>query len=597
MAFVRGLSYGLATFVLLAFLYLRAPYLYDSDSYLHLAVSRLYTEQGFVEGLPWPRFSVMHDGYGDKELLFHVALIPFVSTGDAATGGRLALAAFDALVLTLLGALAWRRIGWAGWLVPFWVFVAAPPWNDRLMRLRPEVLALALLLLSAELVIRRRWAWLAVTAALYALAYTAFHVFVGLVVLWTILLLAADRKPEWRPLVATLAGTAAGLSAHPHPVDHLRIWALQNVTFFRMKGSLDVGTEILPPPWRDVVLVLGGWWLVILLVGVLAARRDRGAFRSREALVHLGGAIAFLGFYLAMGRMVVYFVPFATLAAVSVAGGAGLRRPGKMAIAAAAVFALVPGAIFSLRVDFLAAVVAGRSTTTEADLERLGRVLPAGAKVAATWSDAAMLAFWAPQGRTLNLYDPVFMVVPNPRAYDLQRAVFAGAMADVPPVLKGGLDSDYLALHDVAGHSRLLDVLAGDPRVRVVYSGASLLLRVGVPSTGRFLLDWDVSHGAAPAGRYPRRLDGRELEGFVDLTRVARPGECRAFAAPDPCSGCRLRFRAVGTARLLVDGAVVEEISSPRGLSAWKELAPAPRASLRVEACGAPSGGFFLFSE
>lgn len=87
-----------------------------------------------------------------------------------------------------------------------------------------------------------------------------------------------------------------------------------------MMGSLDVGTEILAPPWRDVVLVLGGWWLVILLAGVLAAPQDRGAFRSREALVHLGGAIAFLGFYLAMGRMVVYFVPFATLAAVSVAG-------------------------------------------------------------------------------------------------------------------------------------------------------------------------------------------------------------------------------------------------------------------------------------
>ena len=214
---MRGLSYGLATFVLLALLYLRAPYLYDADSYLHLAVSRLYTEQGFVEGLPWPRFSVMHERYGDKELLFHVALMPFVATGDAATGGRLALAAFDALVLTVLGVLASRRLGWPGWLVPWWTFVAAPPWNDRLMRLRPEMLALALLLVAAELVVRRRWAWLALTAALFALSYTAFHLLVGLVVLFTIALLLADRKVEWRPLVATLAGTAAGLAVRPRP--------------------------------------------------------------------------------------------------------------------------------------------------------------------------------------------------------------------------------------------------------------------------------------------------------------------------------------------------------------------------------------------
>ncbi len=51
---------GLVTFFALAFFYLRAGYLYDADSYVHLAVARLYAEEGLVRGLPWPRLSVMH---------------------------------------------------------------------------------------------------------------------------------------------------------------------------------------------------------------------------------------------------------------------------------------------------------------------------------------------------------------------------------------------------------------------------------------------------------------------------------------------------------------------------------------------------------
>ena len=69
MVLVRGLLAGLVAFFLLAFFYLRAPYLHDSDSYLHLAVARLYTEQGLVKALPWPRFSVMSETSTPEEAL------------------------------------------------------------------------------------------------------------------------------------------------------------------------------------------------------------------------------------------------------------------------------------------------------------------------------------------------------------------------------------------------------------------------------------------------------------------------------------------------------------------------------------------------
>src|SRR5206468_8502475 len=99
---------GLVALVFLAsappfyFIYSRLPVLYDADGYYHLAVARAYAERGIFHTLDWARFSVMHDGFGDKEFLFHVVLIPFARLGDPTAGGFMALAGFSALVAALL---------------------------------------------------------------------------------------------------------------------------------------------------------------------------------------------------------------------------------------------------------------------------------------------------------------------------------------------------------------------------------------------------------------------------------------------------------------------------------------------------------------
>jgi len=79
------------------------PVLPDNDSYYHLAVARHYAEHGVRAPIPWARFSILNDGLGDKELLFHLLLAPFVALArDASRGGILALALLNALVATVL---------------------------------------------------------------------------------------------------------------------------------------------------------------------------------------------------------------------------------------------------------------------------------------------------------------------------------------------------------------------------------------------------------------------------------------------------------------------------------------------------------------
>jgi hypothetical protein len=617
------------SFFVLGFFHLRAPYLYDADSYLHLAVGVLYAEEGLVEGLPWPRFSVMHDAYGDKELLFHILLIPFASMEDPATGGRLALALFGALVAGAIGLLAMRRIGWWGFLVPWWILLAAPPFLDRMIRLRPELLALLLLLAAMELMVRRRPIWLGVAAALFTLSYTAFHVLVGLVVIWIVLIRLSEARWEWRPLVATAAGTLVGLVAHPYPLDHLKIWWLQNVTFFRLKGTLDVGEEIFAPPWHQVILVNGGWWLVIgLLLVVAFIPRGAGGppagsgaarpealkasaqplsrlelLRSREGIVYGSTAIVFTVLYLLMGRMILYAVPFVTLAALFLAARRPITRGAIVILGILVALSVATGIYYSARIDFLAHTVSGRAIASEGELERFGRAVPEGARIVARWQDAELYVFWAPQGRYINLYDPLFMAVPWPEQHRALQRIFDGEEPDIPVAIMRHLDSDHLAVQKPWSLPQLDAMLRDDPRWQVVHAEANLLLRAAPPRDGRFLVDWSVTPPGGESGtviRYPRLEGaGSELEGFVELGRVMSEPGCRRFVTRAGCEGCTLRHRVRGHARFLIDGEPIQEVRAPAALSPWTDLEMETSAGSVVEVnlCGDRESGFYLYQQ
>ena len=181
-----------------------APLINDTDSYYHLAVARELAHEGVPEELPWARFSLLRSPFPDKELLFHWALAPFApAEGTSTAGGRFALALFVAL---LLGVLAWQAAELAGpaaALAALALPVLALDLPDRLNRLRPELFALALLLLAARAVARRADRTVGVLAFLFALSYTAIQAFVGLVGLWWLLRWRRDGRPSWANSRAT----------------------------------------------------------------------------------------------------------------------------------------------------------------------------------------------------------------------------------------------------------------------------------------------------------------------------------------------------------------------------------------------------------
>lgn len=578
---------GLVTFFGLAFFYLRAGYLYDADSYVHLAVSRLYAEEGFTRGLPWPRFSVMHEGYGDKEILFHIALIPFVVMTDPATGGRLALAMFGSLAVASLALLFTRYLGPVGLVIPWWLLLASPPFLNRIIRLRPEILGLTLLLAAATCFIQRRWIALGIVALLYPLSYTAFHVLGALVGGWVLVEWIREKTFAWQPLVATATGVVAGNLIHPHPIDHLNIWWLQNVSYFGMKRIVEVEPEALPPPWQELVFVNAGWWLVVTAAVALIFSRLRRFPIDRSTIVYGSTAVLFFLLYLRMGRMVLYAVPFLTLTVAAAMREVRLSRRSKVLLTTLLLLGVPIGVMFNLRLPYFDRTLKGMETSSELELERFGHAVPPGARIAAEWSDTQLFAFWAPQGRYLNMYDPLFMVVKDPNAYEALRAMFHGRILDIPPIVKNTLDSDFLAIQTPWDNEALNSVLEGDPRWRVRHQGANVLLELQRPDNGEFLTEWEVT--------------GRELRGRVRMgdpwrALVSPPANgCYRFERTVDCDRCSLDVRLLGSASVELDGERVRTIESKSRLSPWTTIEDVAASRIRIEYCGPSDGGFFVF--
>jgi hypothetical protein len=612
------LALFVASFAAALLFYSRHPLLYDTDSYYHLAVGRAYAEQGLIDRLPWARFSVMHDGFGDKELLFHLLLAPFARTADPLLGGRIALALLDALLLTAFGWLAVRAVGPWGLAAPFALPLLSAELGWRLVRLRPELLSLLLLLGVLWAVTRGRYRWLGALAALYALSYTAFHALLGLCLLLFLFFGWARRRWEPGLLLYPLLGTGLGLVLHPHFPKNLVVWVVQSVHFFLYKGNLDVGTEI-RPNFTDVVLMVNLGWFLALAALWRSGRPvgEAGEAESRAADAFGVAAAVFGVLYLLMSRFSIYFFPFATLWLLfemrrrgRLPGGrVGLPGGRSVPLAAALIFCGLLGLpemgrqlqTFARRTD------PGPGAVRVVDRRSVAQALPPGAKVAAPWTSTPVYLFAAPSARYLNVLDPVFMAVPHPRLYALQRAVFEGEEPDVPLAVGAGLDSGFLVIPIQDDTRRLVERLSGDPRVETLYRGFNGVFRMS-PAFGRgFVLDWRVAPPSSPMPPppeafaelwpgYPRLRDerARALEGYVDARRLTR-GQRRCVGLvheQEVETPARVVYELApsGPTSLWLDGRLLASTAGSlgailgRGLQVQADLAPG-RHRLTVSTC------------
>lgn len=586
-----------ASFTAFALLFTWPARLFDADAYLHLALARTIAAHGLVDHLEWARFSTLGHDYGDKELLFHLLLVPFVKLFDAELGGKLALALICAAIAASLWELGIRAIGRFGFLIPIFVF-GSGSFMLRAIRLRPELLSLSLALWVVWALAERRYRLAALLAFAFALAHTAFHSLLALTILFVVWQRWSERRWEWQLLAAVAGGIAFGLLAHPQFPNNLSVFWVQNFEFFRLKDRLDVGEEFQPHTVMGLLQLDGLFWLGLVAI---AGTTERGSGETARRMASFCW-IATAGFgllFLQMGRFATLAIPFAALAvcferaatraAVAASSsaratatiGARLKLPGGRTLPSALVLLTLAALSCgnALAIAFVNWRMAGSfDPSLRRELDRLAQLLPHGSNVAANWDDAELYAFHAPHSRYLNVYDPVFMAVGDPGRHAVWTDVLAGSLPDVPDAVNRALESQYIAF-SIGSHRELERRLANDPRARLLHRGRHALFRVDDRGTA-FITDWTIE----PQPSRPATLAVRAStsSAYVDARSLLAPDHCATLVHDEIATTARTRLlelAAWGPTRFFVDGR--ERLQLPAANLA--RLGEGPALTVRVE--------------
>jgi len=595
---------SLVSFLCFLTLYLRFSSIPDSDSYFHLALARLCAHDGFVKGLEWTRFSVFAKSLGDKEVLFHVFLMPFSTLLPGEVGGRVALALISAAIATLLARAGLATCGRGGLLLPLVAFVGSPFFYGRVIRLRPELFGLILIIVGLELLARRKRAALAIASAAFALTYVVSQLLTVLVLLVCAWWWIRGRERDWKSPLASLFGTLVGIVAHPHFPDNLVIWRIHNITFFQMKGQLDVGREIGGPSLQGALLLNAGLWLALAVL-VFATRRDESAgpdaTRVRIGEAFAIAALFFFALFTQMERMITYVVPLTLVAVTSLlrAHGRDLStiRLGRFRVPVAVALVACSLAGLPRFLDFTSR--ASSSPTAESSWRSVSAMIPPGARVAAHWGPTGFLVFFAPQGRYLNALEPLLMYEVAPDAWRAQQRMFTGWEPDIPLLASTTLDSEYVfaPLEQLEGGGAAARRFAGDPRMLTFASDGLALAKIVPGRNAAFELDW-LTESGSPYPRLP--APGASLEGFVDASRVGARDRCTTFehrfASERAGESLTVDFAPYGPGELLLDGKPLASSAGTRAFltDSLRVSVPLPPGehTIRVRSCPDSHAGF-----
>jgi hypothetical protein len=221
---------------------------------LHIRVTT--HQDHFAKQFPYTQASLFHESYADKEFLFHLILIPFLTIGET-EGAKIATIVFSTLVILITYFVLNKRKVPIPVLFIFLFFASADLFLYRLSLARPHILSLFLTLyLCWALFENKRWL-IAFLCAVFVLTYTAYHLVIGFALLYCLNKLFHTSKWNGMLLHFAIFGTFFGIFIHPHFPNNLLIWKVQNIDVLKLLWSgIDLGfaDEIQPPDPRWFII-------------------------------------------------------------------------------------------------------------------------------------------------------------------------------------------------------------------------------------------------------------------------------------------------------------------------------------------------------
>ena len=313
---VETLAVFVAAFFLIRYFQFLQPHIYGYDGYYHIKYSYLLRTEGFIRDFHWAQFSTWKEYFADKELLFHVLLIPFTYFSDLQDGAKYAAVSFSSGVITSfflflrLNSVRWRYL----WM--FLLLAAGNIFLFRLMYTRPHLLAIIMTIWLVHFLINRRYVWFGILTCVYMQAYTAFHMPLLLAIVVVFARWFQEQKFEGRLLFIAFSCSGGSLILSPYFPDNIATYWLQNVMLVFMRAwsnvNLSQGSELQSMSTSHFLFGHMSVLLPFATVVFLAIARPQRVKADTVAVIAL--SVMFLVMVASARRMLEYYIPFTLMA-------------------------------------------------------------------------------------------------------------------------------------------------------------------------------------------------------------------------------------------------------------------------------------------
>ncbi len=474
----EALAFSLVWGLVSLFILLPSGSLACADSQYHIKFAEIMLERGgILKEFPWATCSIWKDSFYDKDLLFHVFLIPFTLMG------KLNGAKFAVFILSCMLGFSYAILAREGGLrknlgevMIFVLLASGPVFLGRLVLCRPHLFSLLFMVCGMICVFRGSRVCLALVSLLYSLTYAgAWQIIPAVLIFDALKIYAEGRRPKFLQIMCiwASAGFLAGIVVNPYFPENVSGAFLQSVLVLKAKwfGS---GADRIAQASELSPMSLSKFMTGYMMLSILFILSSIMFWKRRAELLSdwkLSGLFALSWIYFAATlmsmRFAEYFVPFSALAiSLYWLGKTELFSVrGRMLIAMLFLFILGLVSVGRLREFFYQEGMqyAGASAWIDKNVGE-GEIVFTG-----DWDDSPYLFYGAPKQRYLVFLEPYFMYVCSPEKYRLWNKICLGKMVRTALAIKAEFGSDVIFVPpDRPALRRKLEL---DPCAKLVYFG------------------------------------------------------------------------------------------------------------------------------
>ncbi|MCI0487852.1 MAG: hypothetical protein L0229_14770 [Blastocatellia bacterium] len=462
---------------LLAYIQFAGPNIVDYDGYYHIKTAQLIREQGLPIDFPWLKFTILDEvHYTDHHMLLHVFQMPFTFTGDLRLAAKLSPVALAAIAFMIFYLLL-RRYG-IGYPL-FWLivlFASSSPFLYRMSMARGQSLSLALQLIAFHLIMKRNAKGLVILTIIFVWSYNAFPLLVPLVLFGAIVHFIAEKRIEYKLVLAVGAGIIAGHVLNPYfPKNISFIWDHIVPKLFAAEYQTTVGTEWYP--FSSWALVTTSLVAILAYVGGILLT-DRAEWKEdRARLFWFLVSTMYLVLLFKSRRFVEYFPPSAVMFFAFASRDrlknlewthlAGKRvRVAAMILIGIAFWFVAYATIQAAREDITSEPA---TIAYKGGAEWLAANTPAGATVFHTdWDDFPKLFFYNTHNTYILGLDPDFMRLKHERLYHSYEDITQGRVREMEEMILAEFGCEYVFTDNE--HRAFINMADQSPRMRKVFS-------------------------------------------------------------------------------------------------------------------------------